>query len=126
MAHIRIAHDQTDKQMVNLIKTLLQSRRGCEYNAIKASMFFLHEYGIEADWHIFATILDQMAMNGLAVSDHNDIEGHVHYIINSGNETHLDPRLDIQAPDFPCPECHGEVGHRINCQRGIAFTRRNK
>lgn len=24
--------------------------------------------------------------------------------------------------DFPCPICQGEVGHRINCPRGIAFT----
>lgn len=22
----------------------------------------------------------------------------------------------------PCPDCGGEVGHRINCPRGIAFT----
>jgi hypothetical protein len=25
---------------------------------------------------------------------------------------------DIQ----PCPKCHGEVGHRINCPDGIAFS----
>lgn len=113
MAHLRIAQDQTDAQMVTLIRTLLQTRRGCEYNAISAARFFSLIYGIEADWHIFATILDQMAQNGQAVSDHNDIEGHVHYIINSGNET---------PSGFYCQECHGEVGHRINCSKGIAFS----
>lgn len=28
----------------------------------------------------------------------------------------------IQDQDFPCPTCGGEVGHRINCPHGIAFS----
>jgi|GEM_PF-5523528 len=29
------------------------------------------------------------------------------------------------APDsaFPCPECGGTIGHRVNCPDGIAFSR---
>lgn len=29
-----------------------------------------------------------------------------------------------ETPDFPCPECHSDVGHYVNCSRGICFTKR--
>jgi hypothetical protein len=28
----------------------------------------------------------------------------------------------LSEPDCPCPLCGGDVGHRINCPRGIAFS----
>ena len=33
---------------------------------------------------------------------------------------HEDEGDDVVGSDFPCPICGGEVGHRINCPRGIA------
>jgi len=33
---------------------------------------------------------------------------------------------ELLDPDYPCPECHGEVGHRVNCSHGIAFSDYNK
>lgn len=28
--------------------------------------------------------------------------------------------------DYPCPKCRGEVGHRINCPDGVAFTSKER
>jgi len=44
-----------------------------------------------------------------------------------GKRDQMDEELDRREPPLgwdeePCPVCGGEVGHRINCPRGIAFT----
>jgi hypothetical protein len=35
-------------------------------------------------------------------------------------KSHLTP--DAGDGELPCPACGGEVGHRINCPHGIAFS----
>ena len=47
----------------------------------------------------------------------NPVNG-IHAPFCTGHDTEID---EIDG-DRPCPACGGEVGHRINCKYGIAFS----
>lgn len=54
----------------------------------------------------------------------DNIEYHVDPLTSEVNITSLaeDAWGNMIDPDNPCPLCRGEVGHRIDCPHGIAFS----
>lgn len=67
MSQMRIEADQTDKQLVSLLTTLMETRRGCVYDGITAARFFNETWGIYADHHVYTSIMDQMTRYEKAV-----------------------------------------------------------
>jgi len=58
--------EQNQQQAVDLIKLLLRTRKGCEYDGIQAMRFFIEMWGIYADHHVYTEIMDDMTRNSKA------------------------------------------------------------
>jgi hypothetical protein len=54
------------KQKVDLIRTLLETRKGSVYDGIQAMRYFNERWGISEDWHLYSEIMDEMTRCGAA------------------------------------------------------------
>ena len=54
------------EQIVDLIKTLLRTRKGSVYTGMTASQYFRDRWGIDVDYHIFSEVMDEWSRIGLA------------------------------------------------------------
>lgn len=71
---------QTERQAYSLLRTLLETRKGLEFDAISARNEIKKLYGIDADHHKYSEILDEMSRCGLATVTRPG--GFTRYIIN--------------------------------------------
>jgi hypothetical protein len=79
MAALKIISSQSDRQIENLISTLLETQKGREFNGIEAANFFRETWGIDADWHTYTEIMDYMARINQATCTKSD--GMTRYLI---------------------------------------------
>lgn len=60
IAKSKVVENQSDSQFIVLVKTLLATQKGREFDGIQAANFIRDTYGIDTNWHSCVDVLEVM------------------------------------------------------------------